>query len=97
MRTEDISFENVIGAIGTVLGTTIILLGICALACGMFFSKPTNTFYLNTATRDVVGVYEDVRFGYDRRMFIGSPKAAYNIYWQLTRTPHKRYDGVIAP
>jgi hypothetical protein len=64
---------------------------------GLLFSKPTGRYYLKCVP-GAVSVYEDIKFGLDRQMFVGQPGHAYQLYMQLSKPPVviQKSDGVEA-
>ena len=95
MRNQLIS---IVAGSGSVLVACIIVW----LALALFVGGPTGTYHVDTYSRFprknntpglITSVYQDMRFRADRRIYVGPPANAWQLYFTLTQpqTPATQY------
>ena len=79
--------NDIIKAVALVSGLVAGML-VAGLVAVLFFSYPQG-FYINATlyTKGAVAVYQDIKFGPDRIMYVGEPATAFRVYMRLTEGP----------
>ena len=67
-----------------ILSSVLALAVVITLTCGLLFAKPTGRYYMDDV-KGATAVCEEIKFGIDRTMFVGSPDRAFQIYMRLSK------------